>query len=56
MYHFKYVFCFYSMYSRKMTYNLCNCGNWKKLLRCEVSKINKKSKMDVIICSMLALK
>ena len=23
--------------------------NWKKLLRCEVSKVNKKDKMDVII-------
>lgn len=39
-----------------MTYNLCNCGNWKKLLKYEVSKINKKSKMDVIICGILGLK
>lgn len=32
-----------------MTDSLSNCGNWEKLLRCEASKINKKSKIDVII-------
>lgn len=43
------LWCFYSMYARKMTDNLYNCGNWEKLLRCEASKINKKNKIDVII-------
>lgn len=39
-----------------MIYSLSNCSNWKKLLICEVSKIIKKSKMDVIICDILGLK